>query len=93
MKNGIRGRKIFHPDMLTKACNSINSVKASLINHDDNDVFRTGWNALLSKYFRNIPEGFTGSYFFEFDNGQCGGGGCSLMTGWAAVSSIYSLTG
>ena len=71
MKNKIRGQQIFHPDGLVEACNSSKSVRANLIRHDDSNIFRAGWDGLLSKYFAAMPGGFTGNYFFEFEKGQC----------------------
>jgi hypothetical protein len=71
MKNKIRGKQIFHPDGLVEACNRINSVCAERIDPEDNNIFRSGWGGLLSKYFAKMPAGFTGCYFYKFEDGQC----------------------
>ena len=37
--------------------------------NDSDCPFRVGWGAILDKFFKDLPDGYTFYYFFEFTNG------------------------
>ena len=70
-RNKMRGQNLYTPKEVLDVIGSINSVQAEFQDHKDaKRPFFVGWGALMSKYFRPMPAGYTGNYFFEFANGE-----------------------
>lgn len=69
-KGMIRGRNMFCPIEIAKTCDEVKGVSAEFLDHRDSKrPFFVNWDTILDKYFKNLPVGFTGFYFFEFDEG------------------------
>ena len=67
-----RGKNVYEPQTMAELCNLTKSVKAEFLDHNDpKRPFFVGWSALLDKYFKKMPPGFTFNYYFEFVNGNC----------------------
>eukprot|EP01032_Pedospumella_encystans_P013339 gene13340-15365_t len=71
VKNAIKGLNLYIPNEIVDKVNKVKGIKAEFLDHRSADrPFFVGWEALLNKYFRNMPAGFTAFYFFEFDKGN-----------------------
>ena len=68
----LKNKNIFIPNDIVKEMNSVKSVKANFIRHDDKrrPCF-TGWSTFLNKHYQAFPQGFTSNYVFEFHEGKC----------------------
>ena len=70
VKGAIKGLNLYTPQQIVEKCNTVNSIEAEFLDHNSpNRPFFVGWEAVLNKYFRNMPAGFTSFYFFEMDRG------------------------
>lgn len=71
-RNATRGVNLYDADEMMEAWNRVNSVDAEFISHSDpNRPFFVQWEAVLSKYLKKLPSGFTSNYYFEFFEGKC----------------------
>lgn len=63
---------VFVPEQLVERFNRVPSVEAVWLKDDDPDgPFRVGWGDVLNKHLRKMSGGFTGSFMFEFETGNC----------------------
>ena len=70
-KRAIKGKNIYLPQDMCKLMNTVKSIDAEFLdNKSEKPVFVTGWSDLLCRYFDTLPDGYTGNYFFEFENGM-----------------------
>ena len=70
--NSMRKLDLFIPSEIIATWNAVKSVEAVSLDHDDpNRPFVTGWEPLLSKYFKHMPANYTKNLFFEIDSGVC----------------------
>ena len=70
VKGAIKGLNLYTPQQIVEKCNTVNSIEAEFLDHNSpNRPFFVGWEAVLNKYFRNMPAGFISFYFFEMDRG------------------------
>jgi len=70
-RNKMRGRNYYTPADIVSDVNDINRVGATFVDHrDSRRPCFIGWSALLKKYFKQLPAGYTSNYFFEIDEGH-----------------------
>jgi len=56
---------------LVKLVNTVKNLKAEFLDHrQTKPPFFIGWEAVLDKYFQDVPPGYTGNFYFEFSNGK-----------------------
>lgn len=66
----IRGFNLYTPQEIVQKCNTVNSVEAKFLDHTDSHrPFYCKWDAILNKYFLNLPIGYISNYLFEFAEG------------------------
>jgi hypothetical protein len=66
----MKHQNLYVPEEIATKMNEIDSVRAELLDHRKRDrPFFCGWEDLLSKYFKRMPDKYTGNYFFEIDSG------------------------
>ena len=69
-KNSIKGQNLYTIGQIAERCNSVKGINAEWLRSTDTDrPFRVGWGAILDKYFKDLPTGYTSFYFFEFTKG------------------------
>ncbi|KAI3631056.1 hypothetical protein MIR68_010546 [Amoeboaphelidium protococcarum] len=72
MKSKIRNKNLYVPEQFVAEVSQCESLVPTFLDHrkDDAPCF-TDWKDVLDKYFKRLPDGFTGNYFFEFVDGVC----------------------
>ena len=71
-KNSIKNLNLFTVGQITQEFDRVQRINAEWLRPNDFDKpFRIQWESALSKYFRDMPTGYTGNYFFEFSKGYC----------------------
>ncbi|OWY92497.1 LOW QUALITY PROTEIN: Cleavage inducible protein, partial [Phytophthora megakarya] len=69
-KRKLKGENLYVPEQVVKKMNETNSVEAEFLDHrKSGHPFYCGWDVLLARYFKRMPDGYTGNYFFEIDRG------------------------
>ena len=62
---------MYTPANLVKLINAVKSLKAEFHYHrQTNPPYFLDWEAVLDKYFQDVPPGYTGNFYFEFSNGK-----------------------
>ena len=69
-KKSIKGLNLYSIADIKDNFNGVKGINAEWLRKDDSDLpFRVGWGAILNKYFKDLPGGYTKFYFFEFTKG------------------------
>ena len=72
LRNSVRNLDLFIPNEIIATWNAVKFAEAVFVDHNDpNCPFFTGWEPLLSKYFKHMPMDYMKNFFFEIDSGVC----------------------
>ena len=67
----MKGKNIWTGPMMRDKLDDVKNVHAKFIDHRDDDrPFFTGWSTYLQTYLGEMPKGYTGNYYYEFDEGN-----------------------
>jgi hypothetical protein len=70
-KQKLKGVNLYSPENVVTKMNETASVNAEFLDHRKEErPFYCGWELLLAKYYRRMPDGYTANYFFEIDRGN-----------------------
>ncbi|KAE9027210.1 hypothetical protein PR001_g12026 [Phytophthora rubi] len=69
-KRNLKGKNLYDPGEVVAQMNTTPAIKAEFMDHrTGTGPFFVGWKALLSKYFKSMPDGYTANYLYEIDAG------------------------
>ena len=69
-KCALKLKNVWHPKELVKLVFGVKNLQAEFLDHNaPNPPFFIGWEAVLDKYFVDLPGGYTSNFFFEFKKG------------------------